>query len=84
MANMYSIAELVDKLIIENIKIFRLRESLHNEKLNDEDFVLNENKMIVINENRGVIINFLNEKIENVINKTDKNSYFSDVKTYKK
>ena len=84
MANMYSIAELVDKLIIENIKIFRLRESLHNEKLNDEDFVLNENKMNVINENRGVIINFLNEKIENVINKTDKNSYFSDVKTYKK
>ena len=84
MANMYSIAELVDKLIIENIKIFRLRESLHNEKLNDEDFVLNENKMNVINENRGVIINFLNKKIENVIDKTDKNSYFSDVKTYKK
>ena len=71
---MYSIAELVDKLIIENIKIFRLRESLHNEKLNDEDFVLNENKMNVINENRGVIINFLNKKIENVIDKTDKNS----------
>ena len=81
---MYSIAELVDKLIIENIKIFRLRESLHNEKLNDEDFVLNKNKMNVINENRGVIINFLNKKIENVIDKTDKNSYFNDVKTYKK
>ena len=81
---MYSIAELVDKLIIENIKIFRLRESLHNEKLNDEDFVLNENKMNVINENRGVIINFLNKKIENVIDKIDKNSYFNDVKTYKK
>ena len=29
-------------------------------------------------------VNTLNEKIENVINKTDKNSYFSDVKTYKK
>ena len=81
---MYSIAELVDKLIIENIKIFRLRESLHNEKLNDEDFVLNENKMNVINENRCVIINFLNKKIENVIDTTDKNSYFNDVKTYKK
>ena len=84
MANMYSIAELVDKLIIENIKIFRLRESLHTNKLIDEDFVLNENKMNIINENRGTIINFLNKKIEDVINKDDKNSHFNDVKTYKK
>jgi hypothetical protein len=84
MANMYSIAELVDKLIIENIKIFRLRESLHTDKNTDEDFVLNENKMNIINQNRGTIIKFLNEKIEDVIDKQDQNSYFKDVKTYKK
>ena len=58
MANMYSIGELIDKLVIENIKVFRLRETLHNNPINDEDFVANENKMNIINENRGTVIRF--------------------------
>jgi hypothetical protein len=81
MANMYSIGELVDKLIIENIKIYRIRETLHNSDISDEKFVENENKMNIINENRGTIIKFLNEKIDNVIS-GEVNSYFKDVKTY--
>lgn len=83
MANMYSIGELVDKLIIENIKIFRLRETLHSGKLNDDDFVVNNNKMNTINENRSVIIKFLDKKINDVI-EGKPNSYFKDVKTYVK
>jgi len=82
MANMYSIGELIDKLVIENIKVFRLRETLHNNPINDEDFVANENKMNIINENRGTVIRFLNEKIENVIN-GEQNSFLRDVKTYR-
>lgn len=79
---MYSIGELIDKLVIENIKVFRLRETLHNNPINDEDFVANENKMNIINENRGTVIRFLNEKIENVIN-GEQNSFLRDVKTYR-
>lgn len=81
MANMYSIGELIDKLIIENIKIFRLRETLHQEDLDDPEFIDNGIKMNIINENRGVVIHFLNKKIEDVAN-GGINSYFKDVKTY--
>lgn len=81
MANMYSVGELVDKLIIENIKIYRIRETLHTENISDETYVENENKMNIINENRGTIIKFLNQKIDNVI-LGETNSYFKDVKTY--
>lgn len=82
MKNMYSIGELMDKLIIENIKIYRLRENLHKSGVSDEEYVDSENKMNLINENRGTVINFLNRKIDDVINGDDKNSYFKDVKTY--
>jgi hypothetical protein len=82
MKNMYSVGELIDKLIIENIKIYRLREELHKENLNDKKYVDSENKMNLINENRGTIISFLNKKIDDVISGEDKNSYFKDVKTY--
>jgi hypothetical protein len=81
MANMYSIGELIDKLVIENIKIFKLRETLHQKDINDKEFVDNGIKMNIINENRGTIINFLNKKIEDVAN-GEINSYFKDVKTY--
>ena len=81
MANMYSIGELIDKLVIENIKIFKLRETLHQKDINDKEFVDNGIKMNAINENRGVIINFLNKKIEDVAN-GEINSYFKDIKTY--
>jgi thermostable 8-oxoguanine DNA glycosylase len=81
MANMYSIAELIDKLIIENIKIFRLRENLHKKQTGDQEYVDSENKMNMINQNRGTVIKFLDLKIEEVLN-GQPNSYFVDVKTY--
>jgi hypothetical protein len=82
MANLYSIAELIDKLIIENIKIFTSREKIHNKFISDEEYVQNENKMNVLNENRGIIIRFLDEKITNVINETEQNTHVKNVKTY--
>ena len=80
--NMYSIGELVDKLVIENIKIFNLREELQTTNLSSDEYVKTENKMNTINENRSTIILFLNKKIEQVIAGKEKNSYFKDVKTY--
>jgi len=82
MANLYSIAELIDKLIIENIKIFTSREKIHNKSISDEEYVQNENKMNVLNENRGIIIRFLDEKITNVINEAEQNTHVKNVKTY--
>jgi hypothetical protein len=82
MANLYSIAELIDKLIIENIKIFTSREKIHNKSISDEEYVQNENKMNVLNENRGIIIRFLDEKITNVIDETEQNTHVKNVKTY--
>ena len=33
---MLSIADLIDKLVIENIKIFHLRENLHDKNTDDD------------------------------------------------
>jgi hypothetical protein len=83
MSNMYSIGELIDKLIIENIKLFDIRDSI-NKNPSDPDFVENENKMNILNENRSIIVKFLNEKIDNVFNNIQQNVYFKDIKTYNK
>lgn len=81
---MYSIGEFIDKLIIENIKIFNIRESMHKDNLSDQEYVSAENKMNIINENRGVIIDFLNQKIERVVSGKEKNTFLRNVKTYAK
>ena len=79
---MYSIGALVDKLIIENIKIFSLRDKLHSEELSDEEHVELNNKMMILNENRGTIANLLDEKVENVVAKKEKNRILKPIKTY--
>jgi len=81
MENMYSVGELIDKLIIENIKIFNLRDDLHTKKMDNHEFVEIDNKMMTINSNRSIIVKFLNSKIDDVV-KGKPNSYFKDIKTY--
>jgi|TARA_R100001132_G_C3182361_1_gene38266 hypothetical protein len=79
---MYSVGDIVDKLIVENIKIFSIRERLHSCVLNDEEYVDLNNKMITLNENRGTISNLLDEKIEAVAAKKEQNRILKPVKTY--
>jgi len=79
---MYSIGDMIDKLIIENIKIFSLRDKLNNESLSDEEHVVLNNKMMILNENRGTIANMLDEKVENVVSKKEVNRILKPVKTY--
>ena len=79
---MYSIAELIDKLVIENMKIFSIRERLHSKTLSDEEYVALNNKMMTLNENRGIISTFLDEKIEKVIQKKEINRVLKTIKTY--
>ena len=80
---MYSVGDLVDKLVIENIKIFSIRDKLHGEKLSDKEYVDLNDKMMALNKNRGIISNLLDEKIDGVINGTEKNVILTTVKTYK-
>lgn len=78
---MLSIGDLVDKLVIENIKIFSLREKIHNSE-SDEEIVKLTETMMILNENRGIISNYLDEKVNNVINGTEKNVILKKIKTY--
>lgn len=79
---MNSIGEIIDKLIIENMKIFNMREKLHQENIADEEYVELDNKMNILNENRGVIIDCLNEKLDNVQAGKEKNVILRSIKTY--
>ena len=79
---MYSIGDLVDKLVIENIKIFNIREKIHNEDLTDEERVNLNNTMIVLNENRGTISDYLDDKVSRVVSGKEKNAILKKIKTY--
>jgi hypothetical protein len=79
---MYSIGDLVDKLVIENLKIFSVREKLHDENLTDKEYVQLNNKMNVLNMNRSTLANLLDEKVEKVVSKKEKNVLLKIVKTY--
>ena len=81
---MLSIAEIIDKLIIEHIKIFDLREKIHGSGISDEEYVECENKMNIINENRKIIMDFLDTKIDKVVSGEEKNKALRNVKTYAK
>jgi hypothetical protein len=79
---MLSIGDLIDKLVIENIKIFTLREKLHSESLSDEEYVQLNDKMMILNENRGIICNHLDEKVNNVVEGREKNVILKKIRTY--
>jgi hypothetical protein len=79
---MYSIGDLVDKLVIENIKLFSIRDKLHGKNLNDKEYVELNEKMMTLNENRGIISKILDEKVENVVSGKEKNTVLKTIKTY--
>lgn len=81
---MISIGEMIDRLTIENIKIFKIREELHNLDDNEAKYTELFNKMNMLNENRSIISNHLDEKIDNVVSGKEKNSLLKNVKTYGK
>jgi len=77
-----SIGDLIDKLIIENMKIFSIRDKLHSSNLTEQEIVELNEKMMTLNENRGIIAKCLDEKIDNVLNNTEKNVLLKSIKTY--
>jgi hypothetical protein len=79
---MYSIGDIVDKLVIENIKIFNIRERLHFEKLDDETYADLNNKMMMLCDNKTTLSNILDDKVEKVVNKEEKNRILRTIKTF--
>jgi|TARA_Y100000310_G_C20574918_1_gene759942 hypothetical protein len=79
---MYSIGDMVDKLVIENIKVFSIREKLHDADLSDEEYLVLNNKMMTLNENRGIISALLDQKVEDVTQGKEVNRILKTVKTY--
>lgn len=79
---MLSIGDFVDKLCIESIKIFNIREKIHDSKTTDEEKISLTETMITLNENRGIIMNYLDEKINNVVNNGEQNVVLKKIKTY--
>lgn len=78
---MLSIGDIVDRLIIENIKIFSIRDKIH-QTTDEKTIVQLTEKMIVLNENRGIIADYLDEKVNNVISGKEKNIVLKKIKTY--
>ena len=79
---MLSIGDMVDKLCIESIKIFNIREKIHDQKTSDEEKIMLTETMIALNENRGIIMNYLDEKINNVVTNNEPNVVLKKIKTY--
>ena len=80
---MYSVGDLVDKLVIENIKIAMMKERLNNSKLKktDSEYVELYQKMMDLNTNRSIISKELDAKLDRVM-KGEKNSILKALKTY--
>jgi hypothetical protein len=78
---MLSIGDMIDKLVIENIKIFTLRDKIHD-STDEEEIVKLTEKMMVCNENRGIIANYLDDKINNVVDGREANVVLKKIKTY--
>ncbi len=79
---MNSIGDLVDKLVIENIKIFNLREKMHRKGISDQEYVTLSNNMNLLNKNRSTISIFLDEKVSRVVEGKEENCVIKIIKTY--
>lgn len=79
---MYSVGDMVDKLIIETIKTFNTREKLRSEELSDEVYVELNERMMVFHDNTTKLCKMLNDKIEKVVKGEEKNRILKIIKTF--
>lgn len=82
MPGLLSVGDLIDKLVIENIKVFDIREKLRLRTLSDEDRAQLNVAMMALVRNRGAITVALDEKIEAVLSGREANCVLKRVRTY--
>ena len=76
-----SIGELIDRLVIENVKIFDLRDKMESSET-DKDRVDFYRKMMLCNENRALIADELDKKVSRVVEGKEKNIFIRRIRTY--
>jgi hypothetical protein len=79
---MYSIGDMVDKLIIETVKTFNTREKLRSKELSDEEYVELNNRMMIFHDNTTKLCKMLNDKVEKVVKGEEKNRILRIIKTF--
>jgi len=79
---MLSIGDWVDKLIIENIKIFNIREKLLLYTKDNKEYVDKYKVIMKLIKNRAKIANALDKKINNVLSGKEKNEFIERIRTY--
>jgi hypothetical protein len=81
---MYSIGDWVDKLVIENIKIYNFREKIltQSQQLSDKEYVDTYLIMMKLIENRAMISNALDKKVNNVVSGKEDNIFLERIRTY--
>lgn len=79
---MLSIGDWIDKLVIENIKIFNTREKLLTQKQSSREYSENYSLMMTMVDNRAKIMNALDEKIDAVLTGKEKNEFIKRIRTY--
>lgn len=77
---MYSIGELIDKLVVENLKLYFIREQL-NKSIDHEEIAIFNEKMSALNSNRNKLIELIDEKIDKVVSGSEKNVILTKVRT---
>ena len=79
---MLSIGDWVDKLVIENIKIFNTREKLLLHTRHSKEYVDRYKLMMKLVDNRSKIANALDSKINAVLSGKEKNEFIERIRTY--
>jgi len=79
---MLSIGDWVDKLVIENIKIFNTREKLLLHTKSDKEYVKKYKLMMRLVNNRAKIANALDKKVGDVLSGKERNEFIERIRTY--
>jgi len=81
-----SVGDLIDRLVIENIKIFTLRDKLkeieQTGNLESKEYVEIYEKMMILIENRAEISNLLDEKVDKVTTGKERNKFLKRIRTF--
>lgn len=80
---MHSLGDLVDKLIIENIKIYNLKDKINLMRdKNDKEYIEAYEKMMILNQNRAKLCEYVDIKFNDVVSGRDSNEFLAKVRTY--
>ncbi len=79
---MISIGDWIDKLVVENMKLFTVRDKLNTVKKNSHAYTVLYDTMMKMTDNRAKIMNALDKKVADVISGREPNIFIERIRTY--